>query len=158
MTHQDEARFPAGSKIILIMPPFSLFITGDLSYYADMLGMPSSSSYWCPWCLLSHADWNQPPETYNAEERTLEFLTEVSLAVKNDSERKLKPIDRKGVTCERHYKSLSPLNFVLPLLHLEIGMVNQSSLPMKRRPVGKYRIQKKDLILHWITRRRQTQQ
>jgi hypothetical protein len=126
MTHQDEARFPAGSKIILIMPPFSLFITGDLSYYADVLGMPNSSSYWCPWCLLSHADWNQPPETFNAEERTLEFLTEVSLAVKNDSERKLKPIDRKGATCERHYKSLSPLNFVPPLLHLEIGMVNQA--------------------------------
>jgi hypothetical protein len=49
--------------------------------------------------LLSHADWNRPPETFNAEERTLEFLTEVSLAVKNDSERKLKPVYRKGVTC-----------------------------------------------------------
>jgi hypothetical protein len=95
-----------------------------LSYYADMLGMPNSSSYWYPWCLLYHADWNQPPETFNAEERTLEFLTEVSLAVKNDSERKLKPTDRKGVTCERHYKCLGPQNFVPPLLHLEIGMIN----------------------------------
>jgi hypothetical protein len=56
----------------------------------------------------------------------LEFLTEVSLAVKNDTERKLKPIDRKGVTCERHYKCLGPQNFVPPLLHLEIGMVNQA--------------------------------
>jgi hypothetical protein len=26
MTHQDKARFPAGSKLIFIMPPFSLFI------------------------------------------------------------------------------------------------------------------------------------
>ncbi len=56
----------------------------------------------------------------------MEFLKEVSLAVKNDSERKMKPSYRKGVTCERHYKCLGPQNFVPPLLHLEIGMVNQA--------------------------------
>jgi hypothetical protein len=101
------------------MPPLSLFITGDLSYYADVLRMPNSSSYWCPWCLLSHANWNQPPETFNAEERTLDFLLEVSLAVKNDSERKLKPMDRKGVTCERHYKCLDHKTLYLPFCTLK---------------------------------------
>jgi NACalpha-BTF3-like transcription factor len=47
------------------------------------------------------------------------------LAVKNDADKKLKPTDRKGVSCKRHYKCLGPDNFVPPLLHLEIGMVNQ---------------------------------
>ncbi len=86
----------------------------------------NSSSYWCPRCLLSYADWNWSPETFNVEERTFELLTEVSLAVKNDSERKLKPVYWKGVTCEKHYKCLGPKTFVPPLLHLEIGMVNQA--------------------------------
>ena len=126
MTQQDETSFPKGSKVILILPPFSLYITGDLSYYADVLGMPNSSSYWCPWCLLSHSEWNRSPETFTVEERTIEFLTNMAAAVKNDTQRRLKPIERKGVTCDRHYSSLGPKNFVPPLLHLEMGMVNQA--------------------------------
>jgi hypothetical protein len=35
-------------------------------------------------------------------------------------------MDRKGVSCERHYRCLGPQNFVPPLLHLEIWMVNQA--------------------------------
>jgi hypothetical protein len=44
MTHQDKTRFPAGSKIIFIMPPFYIFITSNLSYYADVLGMPITAA------------------------------------------------------------------------------------------------------------------
>ncbi len=42
----EEERYEHGSKILLTIPSFSLFITGDLSFYADVLGMSSSSSYW----------------------------------------------------------------------------------------------------------------
>jgi hypothetical protein len=48
-----KERFPKDSAILLTTPCFNLFITGYLSYYADVLGMPHSSSYWCPWYLLS---------------------------------------------------------------------------------------------------------
>ena len=37
----------------------------------------------------------------------------------------LVPTDKKGVSCALHYKSLGPENFVPPLLHMEMGMVNQ---------------------------------
>ncbi len=43
MLQHDKTRFPAGSEIIFMMPPFTIFITRDLSFYADMLGMPNSS-------------------------------------------------------------------------------------------------------------------
>jgi len=125
MDHCDETRFPEGSKIVLIMPSFEVFITGDLSFYADVLGMPNSSSYWCPWCLLSHPEWNRDPATFVTEDRTLKFLSETVEAIKNDSEKKMKPMDRKGVVTNRHYSCLGPKHFVPPLLHLEIGMVNQ---------------------------------
>jgi hypothetical protein len=46
-------------------------------------------------------------------------------AVKNDAQKKLQPTFKKGVTCAMHYKSLTPENFVPPLLHMEMGMVNQ---------------------------------
>jgi hypothetical protein len=65
----DERSFPEGLKILLIMPPFDLFVTGDLSFYADVLLMPSSSSYWCPWWFLSHPEWNRDPTTFVVEDR-----------------------------------------------------------------------------------------
>jgi hypothetical protein len=37
----------------------------------------------------------------------------------------MQPTERKGVTCNLHYKTLTPDNFVPPLLHMEMGLVNQ---------------------------------
>ncbi len=57
--YNHDEKIVKASKIILIIPHFDLDITGDLSFYADILGMPKSSSYWCLWCLLSHPEWQQ---------------------------------------------------------------------------------------------------
>ncbi len=38
MKQHDETTFPTGSESILTTQPFSIFITGDLSYYADVFG------------------------------------------------------------------------------------------------------------------------
>jgi hypothetical protein len=56
----------------------------------------------------------------------LKFLSEMSEAVQKDFQKQLKPMDQKGVSCKRHYRCLGPQNFVPPLLHLEIGIVNQA--------------------------------
>jgi len=50
----------------------------------------------------------------------------MSLALKNDTLNRLKPMERKGVPWERHYYSLGPQNSILPLLHLQMGMINQA--------------------------------
>jgi hypothetical protein len=57
MRHTDDLKLPMGSEVILTIASFNIFITGDLSFYADVLGMPSSTNYWCPFCLLSHPEW-----------------------------------------------------------------------------------------------------
>jgi hypothetical protein len=54
-----DEKLEKGSSIILIILHFDIYIMGDLSFYADVLGMPKSSSYRCPWCLLSHVEWQQ---------------------------------------------------------------------------------------------------
>jgi hypothetical protein len=82
MLQHDENKFPTGSKIV-----FAMFITGDFSFYADVLGMPNSSSYWCPWCLLSHPEWNKDPDAFVTEERTLKFLSKTLEAIKYDSQK-----------------------------------------------------------------------
>ena len=125
MKHFDEEQFAIGSEIVLTIREFSIIITGDLAFYANVLGMPSSSSYWCPWCLLSRPQWqtlviDQP----TGNEHTAEFQKEMYNKLLDDSRKRLKAQDKKGVSTAMHYKSLTPQNFVPPMLHLEIGMVN----------------------------------
>ncbi len=126
MNHVQEERFENGSTILFTIPSFSIFIIGDLIFYADVLGMPNSCSYWCPFCLLSRPQWQIPPSNQPAEERTAQFQNERHHAILKDVKKELKPTDKKGVSCEMHCKSLTPQNFVPPLLHKEMGMVNQA--------------------------------
>jgi hypothetical protein len=119
----DET-FEEGSKIICIVPSFEIFVTGDLAFYADVLGMPNSSSYWCPWCLSSRPEWQLLPSNQLSTERTAEFQQEMHEKILRDTRKQLNPTDKKGVSCEMQYKSLTINNFVPPLLHLEMGMVN----------------------------------
>jgi hypothetical protein len=120
----DDESFPKNSSILFVIPHFKVFLTGDLSYYADILGMPNSCSYWCPFCLLSRPEW-QESALNTGEKRTAEFLEDIYERIKKDHQKKLKAMDKKGVSCAQHYKCLTPEDLVPPLLHMEIGMVNQ---------------------------------
>jgi hypothetical protein len=33
--------------------PVNIFITGDLAFYATVLGKENMGGIWCPWCMLS---------------------------------------------------------------------------------------------------------
>jgi len=57
MQHVGEEKFEKGSEIICTIPSFKILLAGDLAFYADVLGMPNLSSYWCPWCLNDQAQW-----------------------------------------------------------------------------------------------------
>ena len=54
------------------------------------------------------------------------FLIDTYEKIKNDTKKRLQATEKKGVSSAMHYKSLAPSNFVPPLLHMEIGMVNQA--------------------------------
>jgi hypothetical protein len=47
----------ANTKIVLIIPSVTLFVTVDLSFYADSSGKHKSCSYWCIYCLLNRLQW-----------------------------------------------------------------------------------------------------
>ena len=69
-----EGQLKIRSEIQLTIKSFSIFITSNLAVYAHALGVQSSLSYWCPWCLLSCPLWqtqviNQP----TGQECTTEF-------------------------------------------------------------------------------------
>jgi hypothetical protein len=101
MRYRNEKSVATGSKIELTLPKFSLFIAGDLAFQAEL-------------------------NMFVAEERTSKFLKETYEAIRKDTKNRLKPTNKKGVSTKMHYKGISQENFVLPLLPMEMGMVNQS--------------------------------
>jgi hypothetical protein len=46
-------------------------------------------------------------------------------AVRNDVEKQMQPIKKRGVLTAMHYKTLGPDNFAPSLLHMEMGLVKQ---------------------------------
>jgi hypothetical protein len=63
--------------------------------------MPNSSSYWCPWCLLSHPQWQtQWSDQPSGLEGTAEFQNEIYQKILNDS--RLTAQDKKGVSTAMH--------------------------------------------------------
>jgi hypothetical protein len=109
MKHSIEENLPRGEAIIFIILSFDLFVKSDLSYYAEVLGMPASTSYWCPFCLLSRPEWQQSAEIIGAE-HTVEFQRTTYTAVVSDIEKKLL----------LQTKKVSPLKCTINALHLSI--------------------------------------
>jgi hypothetical protein len=62
--HSIEEKHSCGSAILLIAQSFDLFVTGDMSYCANVLVMPASTSYLCPFCLLSRPEWGVSTEMH----------------------------------------------------------------------------------------------
>ena len=54
-------------QLHLSSPPLIYSPQETFELYANVLGMPNSSSYWCPWCLVSHKEWQGEPVSYIAE-------------------------------------------------------------------------------------------
>jgi hypothetical protein len=53
-------------------------------------------------------------------------VTEKYKAVRNDTENRIQPTEKRGVSTAMHYKTFGPDNFAPPLLHMEMGLINQA--------------------------------
>jgi hypothetical protein len=90
------------SEIVLTIKNFSIFITSNLAFYANVLGMPNLSSYWCPWFLLSRPQWQtQVIHQLTGQERTMAFQNEMHKQILDDSRKRLTE-QKKGVSIAMH--------------------------------------------------------
>lgn len=94
---------------MLIILHLNHYMTGDLGFYANVLGMHESSSDWYLFCcMLSCIEWQQSAESYG-EKQTIAFLTETYNAVKNEIQ---------SITTPMHNKTMGPDDFFLPILRM----------------------------------------
>ena len=94
---------------------FGLFVAGDIKQLMSTSGRPNMDGCRCPWCDLLHSEWNK---NHNAvgETWTLRKLEDMHLS---------KNTDKKGVTMSPLWK-VCVKYYVIPTLHIQIGMVNQA--------------------------------
>jgi hypothetical protein len=99
--------------------PFRVFMTGDLAFYAICHGKENSTSHWCPWCDLSHANWQDVGHPLG-ELWDLNKISETAehVAATADLQRD------KGVTTMALIWTIGIDRYICPPLHMVLGTGN----------------------------------
>jgi len=93
--------------------PIHFFVTGDLKFYAQMLGRDNMSGCWCMRCLKAPNEWKKqddkipPSHKLKVAQGTLKTPTEI-----------------RGVVDFPLWDFIEVINYVYPVLHGEIGLIN----------------------------------
>ena len=119
----QETNLPSGGEICLDIPHFVIYFTGDLAYYADILGKPNSSPHWCHLCNLSHKEWNDVSNLKKGKLWCINTMQETYETYKQQQQAKKTAV--KGIKNAMHFPNISPQMFVCPPLHILIGLVNK---------------------------------
>jgi hypothetical protein len=107
--------------------PIRLFVTGDLKFYAQMLGRDNMSGCWCMWCLKAPHEWNKQDDEIpqnHVEDWTISKLKAHKLQVAEGTLET--PTEIRGVVDFPLWEFIEVINYVYPVLHGEIGLVNHA--------------------------------
>ena len=101
---------------------FKVVIAGDLSFYTTATGHDDHSHARCPYCDLTISTWTN--KTVNGTPLTLSSLHHYASLHKNNPR-----CDSKGVIMNPQIL-VEPAMYIVPILHLLIGIVNKIWLSM----------------------------
>ena len=102
--------------------PTRILISGDLAFFATIVGKNNMSGHWCHWCMLS------PPEWENCDH---EKGNKWSIQLIKDNLKKqfsnldMTPYDKKGCVLPMLFDRIPIENYLFSLLHAEIGIGNK---------------------------------
>ena len=108
--------------VLLHSNVFRFFMTGDLAFYASCLGRQNMASVWCMYCQLSRAEW-ESEDHGKRDEWTLESMRK-RLEELNSKLIKDTSTNRRGVVDEPLFESVRVDQYIIPILHTEIGLGN----------------------------------
>ena len=99
-----------------------LRVTGDLAFYASLLGKVNMSGNWCIWCKLSHNEWSSPNHK-DGDAWTNDAMDNVRKRIEN-GDIEDNPSNRKGCVSVPLFNNIGIENYIFPVLHCEIGLGN----------------------------------
>ena len=104
-------------EVIYTITLFQLFVTGDLAFYASLCGQLCAERRYCHLCLSSTSDWCPHDNRDNDYPKVTFPLLESICNSEDDT--------KFGVTHKPILTLIDPSNFICPLLHIEMGLVNK---------------------------------
>lgn len=100
-----------------------LFMSGDLLWFHTALGKEGYQSWWCPYCLAFKNDW-QEKNHETSPAWTLDSLTEQARKIAAGEVKKKVAREVLGVKTAPVIDAVEVDHYVIPVLHLTIGLVN----------------------------------
>jgi hypothetical protein len=96
----------------------NVYVTGDLAFYAMVLGKEGMSGHWCHLCKLSRKEFADLAA--EGEEWTSQAMIDAAKEVEDSGDKKPK----LGVKSKLWWPFIKVENYVVPLLHTLIGIGN----------------------------------
>ena len=96
--------------------------TGDIKWLAMLLGMEGHSGCWCIHCLLSPSEWKQANHAAGIA-KTVALINQ-TVDTHNIDEHTASDPKYRGVSSRPVFDFLPVSSFVLPILHIRIGIFN----------------------------------
>jgi hypothetical protein len=116
-------RFPfTNVAITLHVPQLTLLVVGDLDFFVDALGKHGTCGRWCLYCQLKHPEWQNYNHTKQGKVWIHKDMDEIRECVAND--KNLGPDEKKGCMGPALFPSLVVDDFVIPMLHGQMGFTN----------------------------------
>ena len=99
------------------------WMAGDLLLFAMALGKEGSASHWCTYCDTSSAK-RKKEGSIVGQQRTLEKLNIHLERLESDDPNKRNADEQKGVSSKTLFDFVDIDHYVMPTLHLMLGIVN----------------------------------
>ena len=103
--------------------PLELFMSGDLLWFHTALGKEGFQSWWCPYCQSFKNDW-QEKNHETSPAWTLDLLREQARKIAAGEVRNKVACEVLGVKMVPIFDAIDVDHYVIPVLHLTIGLVN----------------------------------
>ena len=102
-----------------------VFCVGDLKFYLQMLGRDNMHGSWCMWCSLLPSDWKLGATSSTSDSWMLPRLKVRVLQLKEGILNTCTQI--RGIVDFAIRDFIDVINFVYPVLHGEIGLVDAAT-------------------------------
>ena len=103
--------------------PLELFMSGDLLWFHTALGKEGFQSWWCPYCQSFKNDW-QGKNHETSPAWTLDLLREQARKIAAGEVKNKVAREVLGVKTVPIFDAVDVDHYVIPVLHLTIGLVN----------------------------------
>jgi hypothetical protein len=107
---------------IICTVPNRLLIVGNLKFFAQMLGRENMSGSWCMWCHSHPSEWHSFGQNFPCW--TIESLKSHKDEVIHEKYKD--PKDICGVVSYPVWDFVELSHYILPELHIEIGLLNNA--------------------------------